>query len=325
MTPMRILAVDDDPVFLMLLEHVLRTIGYTDLVLVNSGEEALAHLRDPRQHFDCLLLDIDMPEMSGIDLCRRLRGLTAYRETPVLMITAMKTLHFVEGAFRAGANDYIHKPVEELEMKTRLRMVGDLLEERRRRAAIEQRISSESGLPVMNVTFEEPVAISEAGSVIEYLALENYALTLGRLRLYGHSVVGFKVTNAESIYCATDGSGYIDTMANVASAIDGALKSFNHLITFAGRGEFIAMVSQRTDLDADYLQDEIELSLERYSHLYEALEIPLPRVRVGEILHPGLFTRTSVNQLLSDACASARRPPAGPAQAGIIGGFSRVH
>lgn len=307
MAPMRILAVDDDPVFLLLLEHILSSIGYTDLRCVGSGAEALALLKDRDNSYDCLLLDIDMPEMTGIELCRRLRSLQAYRDTPVVMITAMKTLQYVEGAFRAGANDYVHKPVDELEIRTRLRMVGDLLEERRRRTTVESRVSTDFGLPSVNVAFEEPFAITEVNSVIESLALENYALTLGRLRLYGHTVIGFKVVNAESIFYSTDGIGFVDTMANVAAAVDGALKSYNHLIAYAGKGEFLAMISQRSEMDAYMLQDSIEMTLERYARLYQTLNIPLPRVCVGEAQYPGFFTRTSVRQLMRDARESARR------------------
>ncbi|GGE08008.1 Response regulator receiver domain-containing protein [Gemmobacter megaterium] len=307
MAPMRILAVDDDPVFLLLLEHILSSIGYTDLRCVGSGAEALALLRDRQNSFDCLLLDIDMPEMTGIELCRRVRSLPDYRDTPVVMITAMKTLQYVEGAFRAGANDYVHKPVDELEIRTRLRMVGDLLDERRRRASVESRISSDFGLPAVNITFEEAFPITEVSSTIAYLALENYALTLGRLRLYGHTAVAFKVVNAEGIFCSTDGIGYIDTMANVAAAVDGALKSYTHLIAYAGKGEFIAMISQRCELDPYALQDAIEMTLERYERLYQTLNIPLPRVCVGEAQHAGFFTRTSVSSLMRDARESARR------------------
>ncbi len=307
MAPMRILAVDDDPVFLLLLEHILGTIGYANLRCVGSGAEALSLLRDRSESFDCLLLDIDMPEMTGIELCRRARALPGYRDTPVVMITAMKTLQYVEGAFRAGANDYVHKPVDELEIRTRLRMVSDLLDERHRRASIESRVSTDFGLPTVKISYDEPFSITEVNSTIEYLALENYALTLGRLRLYGHTVVGFKITNAESIFCSTDGIGYVDTMANVAAAIDGALKSYNHLIAFAGKGEFIAMISQRCEIDPIMVQDSIDMALERYSRLYQTLNIPLPRVSVSEAQHAGLFTRTSVNQLMRDARESARR------------------
>ena len=111
---MRILAVDDDPVYLMLLKHVLGAIGYDRLLCISKPHEALDLLRDPRQYFDCLLLDVEMPGMNGIELCRRVRMLPAYRETPILMITAMKTIQHVQSAFLAGANDYVHKPINEI-------------------------------------------------------------------------------------------------------------------------------------------------------------------------------------------------------------------
>lgn len=303
---MRILAVDDDSVFLMLLQHVLGTIGYRDLVCVNSGQEALTLLRDPAENFDCLLLDIEMPGMSGIELCRRVRAIVAHKDLPIVMITAMKSLDFVEPAFRAGANDYVHKPIDELEMRTRLRMVGNLVEERNRRASLESRISTDFGLPVVNIAFEDPISLTEAGSVIDWLALENYALTLGRLRLSGHDVITFKVTNALAIFGATDGIGYVDTMANVASVIDNALRSGNHLIAFAGQGEFVAMVQHGASLDPEMLQDTIELAMERYARVHESLGIPLPRIRVGQPTRAGLFNRTSVSRLFHEARQNAR-------------------
>lgn len=303
---MRILAVDDDSVFLMLLQHVLGNLGYRDLVCVNSGQEALALLRDPSEDFDCLLLDIEMPGMNGIELCRRVRAIVAHKDLPIVMITAMKSLDFVEPAFRAGANDYVHKPIDELEMRTRLRMVANLVEERSCRTSLESRISTDFGLPVVKVSFEEPISLTEAGSVIDWLALENYALTLGRLRLSAHDVIAFKVTNAMAIFGATDGIGYVDTMANVASVIDNALRSGNHLIAFAGQGEFVAMVQNGAALDPEMLQDNIELAMERYARVHEGLGIPLPRICVGQPTRAGLFNRTSVSRLFHEARQNAR-------------------
>ncbi|GAB1361158.1 hypothetical protein MASR1M32_03940 [Rhodobacter sp.] len=306
MLQMRILAVDDDPVFLMVLQQILTSIGYEDLTFASSGSEAIELLRDPRRRFDCLLLDIEMPGMNGIELCRRVRTMPSHQNLPIVMITAMKSIEFVEPAFRAGANDYVHKPIDKLEMETRLRMMADLVEERRRRVSAESRLSTDFGLPVLNISFDEPFRITEAGSVIDWLALENYALTLGRLRLSSRSVIALRVTNAQAIYASTDAIGYVDTMANVASVIDGVLRSGNRLIAFAGQGEFVAMISHRPDLDPQMLQDEIEIEMQRYALMHQALEIPLPRVQVGEPKRAGLFVRTSVKQLFHEARQSAR-------------------
>lgn len=301
MTPLRLLAVDDDPVFLTLMEHVLTRLGYADNVCVASGDEALQLLRDPAQQFDCLLLDIEMPGMDGIELCERLRTLPRYRHTPVLMVTAMKTIHHVEAAFRAGATDYVHKPIDQLEMKSRLRVVGDLVAERRRRSQAESQLSTDFGLPTLRITFDEPFAISEAGSVVQYLALENYALTLSRLHLVRHTAMAFKVTNAELIFRLVDAVDFVDTMANVAAAIGHSLKEVNHLIAYAGEGEFVALITERVDPDILLQEARIGAYLERYADLYSALDLDLPQVRVGRAQHCGLFRRNTAPQLIRAA------------------------
>ncbi|MDQ2065083.1 response regulator [Xinfangfangia sp. CPCC 101601] len=303
---MRILAVDDDAVFLMLLQHVLGSLGYRELVCVNSGAEALALLREPDHGFDCVLLDIEMPVMNGIELCRRIRNMPAHKDLPIVMITAMTSIDYVEPAFRAGANDYVHKPINQLEMNTRLGMVSVLVEERLRRLLLETRLSTDFGLPTLNVRFEDPISLTEAGSVVDWLALENYALTLGRLRLSGHDVIAFRVTNALAIFGATDSIGYIDTMANVASVLDNALRSGNHLIAFAGEGDFVAMIDHAAGLDPEMLQDTIELAMDRYKQVHSGLGIPLPQITVGRPTRAGLFNRTSVSRLFHDARQNAR-------------------
>src|SRR5690554_6367476 len=115
-----------------------------------------------------------MPGMSGIEMYRRDRTLPSCNDLPIVMITAMKSIECVEPAFRAGANDYVHKPIDDLEMQTRLRMVADLLEERRPRSNAESRMSTDFGLTVLNVSFDDPVKLTEVGSVMDWLALENY-------------------------------------------------------------------------------------------------------------------------------------------------------
>ncbi|MEP2427951.1 MAG: response regulator, partial [Tateyamaria sp.] len=81
---MRILAVDDDPFIRELLPVVFREADYPYLTLADSGAAALDLLNSTKEHFDCLLLDIEMPEMDGITLCRRVRSMEAYQDTPIL-------------------------------------------------------------------------------------------------------------------------------------------------------------------------------------------------------------------------------------------------
>ncbi|MFK5998799.1 MAG: response regulator, partial [Rhodobacterales bacterium] len=67
---MRILSVDDDPIILELLAAVLVSMGHTDVTTAGSATEALEIVKDDPEPFDCFLLDIQMPGIDGIQLCK---------------------------------------------------------------------------------------------------------------------------------------------------------------------------------------------------------------------------------------------------------------
>lgn len=72
-----------------------------------------------RENYDCVILDISLPRLSGIDLCARIRG-QGYADLPVLMLTALGDLSYKEEAFGAGADDYLVKPFSLKELDLRL-------------------------------------------------------------------------------------------------------------------------------------------------------------------------------------------------------------
>ncbi len=113
----RILAVDDNPVNVKLLEAVLAPLGYT-LISAASGEEALAKVAAARP--DLVLLDIVMPGIDGYEVCRRLRADPATRFLPIVMVTASPEQEKVR-AIDAGADDFIPKPFDKSELVGRVR------------------------------------------------------------------------------------------------------------------------------------------------------------------------------------------------------------
>ncbi len=117
---MRILVADDEPAVRTSLERALRLDGY-DVSLAGDGREALAALaaaggRDP---VDAVVLDVLMPELGGIEVCRRLRD--AGDRTPVLMLTARDRIADRVRGLDAGADDYLVKPFALEELRARLR------------------------------------------------------------------------------------------------------------------------------------------------------------------------------------------------------------
>jgi two-component system response regulator MprA len=112
----RVLIVDDEPAVRAALDRALRLDGY-EIELAADGREALDRLADTRQ--DAVVLDVGMPGIDGLEVCRRLRD--AGDRTPVLMLTARDAVDDRVAGLDAGADDYLVKPFALKELKARLR------------------------------------------------------------------------------------------------------------------------------------------------------------------------------------------------------------
>lgn len=112
-----ILTVDDDPDVLGTLERVLLREGY-DVKAVNAGKKALEHLESRRP--DLMVLDIIMPEMDGIQVCRVVRQDARFTTLPILFLTAKGSTDDIVEGLDAGADDYIVKPFELAELRARV-------------------------------------------------------------------------------------------------------------------------------------------------------------------------------------------------------------
>jgi two-component system response regulator MprA len=113
----RVLVVDDEPGVRTALERALRLEAY-DVELAADGREALDRLAGGTPP-DAVVLDVAMPHVDGLEVCRRLRG--AGDRTPVLMLTARDAVDDRVAGLDAGADDYLVKPFALKELKARLR------------------------------------------------------------------------------------------------------------------------------------------------------------------------------------------------------------
>jgi len=113
---LRILAVDDDPVNLKVLVGLLAH-EHCHVHTVKSGEAALALAAS--EPWDLMIVDVMMPGMSGYELTRRVRERFRLFELPILLLTARSGPEDVSAGFMAGANDYVTKPVEAMELRFR--------------------------------------------------------------------------------------------------------------------------------------------------------------------------------------------------------------
>ncbi|NEY92143.1 response regulator [Tabrizicola oligotrophica] len=308
---MKILAVDDDPVFLELLLRTLRSQGHADVTTAGSAREALALLANAQRPFDCLLLDIQMPEINGVQLCQAVRGLEVYRRTPIVMITAMSGKSFVDDAFTAGATDYITKPLDRLELKARMGMVARLHDERQRMAVLERQTAPNASLPEFRVDFAAPLLIPGVDRAFEYLALENYLLTLGIKRLYSVGAFAINIENADLIFSKTNAAAFVNMLGDVATAILDGLKTEQVMLSYAGGGNFVILVQRNFSIDVEELALMIDLVLGDFESIYTADRIPMPRIRIGELVRGSIFASTRPTRILDQAIETAQPKAAG--------------
>jgi two-component system, HptB-dependent secretion and biofilm response regulator len=104
-----ILACDDDEVILRLIGQSLRKKGYT-VIEVESGKEALRVFQELVP--DLILMDANMPEIDGFQICQKLRAMPSAKDIPIIMITSREDDQSVNHAFEVGAVEYITKPIK---------------------------------------------------------------------------------------------------------------------------------------------------------------------------------------------------------------------
>src|SRR6187551_2123397 len=115
--PARILIIDDAPANIQTLSSILKERGYNINIATNGrqGLEVLERIRP-----DLILLDIMMPEMDGFEACRRIKASTAWRDIPIIFLTAKTDTADIVRAFDLGAVDYVSKPFNAHELLARV-------------------------------------------------------------------------------------------------------------------------------------------------------------------------------------------------------------
>lgn len=113
----KILVVDDTEANLKLLRALLRGAGY-EVVTASGGEEGIRVAAGEQP--DLILLDIMMPDLTGFEVCQRLRAAPDTRETPIVFLTALHEMEDHVKGMDVGGDDVLTKPINKLELLTRV-------------------------------------------------------------------------------------------------------------------------------------------------------------------------------------------------------------
>jgi len=130
-----VLIVDDNPQNVELLQAFLESLP-VKIVTAVDGLDALSKVAEHTP--DLILLDIMMPQMSGFQVCRRIKSDPKTRDIQVLMVTALNELGDIEQANEVGTDDFVSKPVNKIELLTR---VKSLLRVRHLKSELERALS----------------------------------------------------------------------------------------------------------------------------------------------------------------------------------------
>jgi DNA-binding response OmpR family regulator len=113
----KILVADDDPDMLFLIELALTTAGH-QVIVASNGDEALVQAR--RGDVDLLVLDVQMPQLSGLDVTRLVRGDPKLGAVPIVVLTADASEQGRASGYGAGADEYVVKPFVLADLRARV-------------------------------------------------------------------------------------------------------------------------------------------------------------------------------------------------------------
>jgi AraC-like DNA-binding protein len=116
---MKILAVDDDPLIVEWLPKIAARVGFPEVVVAMSSEEALLAIQTADHPFECLLLDMCLPSGKGIELYAQVRTLPAYREVPIIMVATLDGKVLMERAFGESGADPATESPDRVELRAR--------------------------------------------------------------------------------------------------------------------------------------------------------------------------------------------------------------
>ncbi|MCB2225277.1 MAG: diguanylate cyclase [Desulfarculaceae bacterium] len=280
-----ILIVDDSRLARAATSASLRAAGYQEILEAGSAEEAMALLEDGGPGVDLVLLDIVLPDADGITVCARIKQSKELKGIPVIMATAQDDQESLKDAFKAGAMDYITKPIKEVELTARVRSALALKLEMDQRKAREKELqrltrqlakanqelrllSGRDGLTgVANRRFyEEQLAR-------QWAHCQREQTPLGMLMI---DIDHFKGYNDRYGHLAGD-----DCLRRVAQALEAGLNRPVDLLARYGGEEFVAILPYTDDQGAMVVAEALRRAVEKLGLDHAGASTGIVTVSVG--------------------------------------------
>lgn len=260
--PMRILAVDDDQSIVEILELALISMGHEEVCTARCAAEALDTIDISAEPFDCILLDIQMPETDGVELCSMIREIPGYRKTPIIMLTAMSDRKYIDRAFVSGATDYITKPFEAIELNARLaiaeRLNNEIRANARNTSKLDQMTEELVYEPAVNL--EDSFDVDDVPGYMNFHAFLNYLAKLDHAKFFLAEMMVVKIADIGTIFKRCGARHYIEYVTDVAEAVSDNIYGKDCVLSYAGYGYFVIA---NAGTSGHYLSDELDLQIQQ--------------------------------------------------------------
>jgi len=297
---MRILAIDDDESIRELLTQILTFSGYHDVTTAASAKEALEKIGDAEQKFDCFLADIQMPEIDGIFLTKLIRQTPGYEHTPIIMLTAMHAKRYLDDAFEAGATDYVTKPFDFMELRSRIQEAQKVSYEKERlknRPFMAGELKGMGG-ELKDIRFDQPIALPGVDAAIDYHEFENYVKQLSRRQLSRMAAVAVEIEAAEALYAKISSEEFLSLVRDVAMAAQETLLADGGMLSYRGNGMFLCINERRLKASQKDLARAIN---KRISELHPESGDAMVRLLVGDQVSLDTVSEANALESLSRA------------------------
>lgn len=301
---MKILAVDDDPFIVELIPKIAARIGFSDVATAMSGEEALAAIAGTDSPFDCLLLDASMPGKDGTRLCTHIRSIPAYRKVPILVLTAPGAETVIDRAFRAGATDYVTKPIDSIELDAKMRAAQAIAGAQ---GDVARMINMKCADRIEGRLFDlaEGEMIGGATGLIEYSALKMETLQQSRPGLMSSQVVAVKIVQFDSIFARATCEEFLYALSETADAVIDVLKPYGCTLAYAGSGIFVAVLKKRELESSISVESEIQYLIDQRNLEHDNGDPLDINISIGNPIRPTLTRIHRIPKTFGRAIARA--------------------
>ncbi|MBF0329131.1 MAG: diguanylate cyclase [Nitrospirae bacterium] len=248
---MSILIIDDSRDIINITETFLKNAGYKDLVSCSSAEEAMTFVGlsenlSPNNDIELILMDIMMPGINGIELTMTIKNHEAFKDIPIIMLTANETVQDLQNSFAVGAMDYIKKPFKKEELLARVSSALRLKHEMDQRKAREKELlETMQQLETANKMLQTLSAIDSLTNIANRRFLDHYLYEEWRRAVRNEASLSIIMADIDHFKLYNDTHGHQagdEVIKKVAAVLKAAVHRPGDLVARYGGEEFIVVL-----------------------------------------------------------------------------------